>query len=62
MFNIKDDTNKQHKHDFSISVYVSRCPSTDCTDSYTGEPARRLSERVVDHGGRDTKMHIVRHC
>ena len=27
-FNIKDDTNKQHKHDL---VYFSRCPSTDCT-------------------------------
>ena len=58
-FNIKDDTNKQHKHDF---VYFSRCPSTDCTDSYTGETARRLSERVMDHAGTDTKSHIVRHC
>ena len=58
-FNIKDDTNKQHKHDL---VYFSRCPSTDCTDSYIGETARRLSERVMDHTGRDTKSHIVRHC
>ena len=58
-FNIKDDTNKQHKHDL---VYCSRCPSTDCTDSYIGETARRLSERVMDHAGRDTKSHIFRHC
>ena len=43
-FNIKDDTNKQHKHDL---VYFSRCPSTDCTDSYIGETARRLSEHVM---------------
>ena len=57
-FNIKDDTNKQHKHDL---VYFSRCPSTDCTDSYIGETARRVSERVMDHAGRDTKSHIVRH-
>ena len=55
-FNIKDDTNKQSKHDFS------RCPSTNCADSYIGKTARRLSERVVDHAGRDTKLHIVRHC
>ena len=57
-FNIKDDTNKQHKHDL---VYFSRCPSTDCTDSYIGETARSVSERVMDHAGRDTKSHIVRH-
>ena len=58
-FNIKDDTNKQHTHDL---VYFSRCPSTNCTDNYKGEGARRLSERVVDNAGRDTKSHIVRHC
>ena len=45
-FNIKDDTNKQQKS-----------PSTDCTDSYIGETAKRLSERVMDHAGRDTKLH-----
>ena len=28
-FNIKDDTNKQHKYDL---VYFSRCPFTTCTD------------------------------
>ena len=43
-FNIKDDTNKQHKHDL---VCFSRCPSTNCTDSYIGETARRLSEHVL---------------
>ena len=57
-FNIKDDTNKQHKHDL---VYFSRFSLTDCTDSYIGETARRLSERVMDHAGRDTKSRIVRH-
>ena len=57
-FNIKDDTNRQHKHDL---VYFSRCPSTDFTDIYIGETARRLSERVMDHAGRDTESHIVKH-
>ena len=58
-FNIKDYTNKQRKHD---SVYFSRCPSTTCSDSYRGQTAGHLCERVVDHAGRDTKLHIVRHC
>ena len=58
-FNIKDDTNKQHKHNL---VYFSRCPPTSCTDSYIGETVRRLSERVVDHDGRDMKSHIFSHC
>ena len=40
----------------------SRRLSTDCTDSYIRETARRLSERVMDHSGRDTDSHIVRHC
>ena len=54
-FNIKNDTNKQHKHDL---VYFSSCPSATFTDSYIGETARHLSERVVDHAGRDSKSHI----
>ena len=58
-FNIKDDTNKQHKHDL---VYFSRCRSMDCSNSYIGETVRHLSEDVMDHTGRDTKPHIVRHC
>ena len=57
--NIKDDTNKQPKHDL---VYFSRCSSMNCTDSYIGETARRLSERVMDHAGTDTKLSIARHC
>ena len=47
-FNIKDDANKQHKHNL---VYFSRCPPMSCTDSSIGETARRLSVRAVDHDG-----------
>ena len=39
-FNIKDDRNKQHKHDL---VCFSRCSSTDFTERYIGETTRRLS-------------------
>ena len=51
-FNIKNDTNKQHKHDL---VYFTSSPSRSCTDIYIGETARHLSERVVYHTGRNTK-------
>ena len=58
-FSIKDDANKQHAHDL---VHFGGCPSTTCTDSYIGETARGLPNRGVNHTGRDTKMHIIRHC
>ena len=32
------------------------------TKTYIGETAKRLSEGVMDHAGRDTKSHIIRHC
>ena len=57
-FNIKDETNKQHKHDL---VYLSSCPSSTCNNCYIGETGRRLSERVLDHSGKDTKSHVLRH-
>ena len=55
-FNIKDDTNKQHKPDL---FFFSRCPSTTCTDNYKEKTVRHLKESVVDYTGRDTKAHIV---
>ena len=55
-FNIKDDANKEHKHDL---VYYSRFPSTNCTDSNIEETVRRLGERVMDQAVRDTKSQIV---
>ena len=50
-FNIKDDANKEHKHDL---VYYSRFPSTNCTVSNIEETARRLGERAMDQAVRDT--------
>ena len=54
-FNINDDTNTQYKHDL---VYFSRCPSTNCSDSYMRETGRRLSERLVDHAGTRSRISI----
>ena len=30
--------------------------------NYTGETSRRVSERVLDHNGRDAKSHLVNHA
>ena len=57
-FNIKDETNEQHKDNL---VYLSSCPSSTCNDCYIGETGRRLSERVLNHSGKDTNSHFLRH-
>ena len=57
-FNIKDKTNKQHKHDL---VCLSSCPSSTCNDCYISEKGRRLSDRELDHSGKVTKSHFLRH-
>ena len=38
-----------------------RCSAENCSDDYIGESARRIIERVKDHGGRDTKSHVLKH-
>ena len=57
-FNIKDRTTFQHQHDI---VYRGKCPEIDCLDNYIGEASRRVSERIIDHNGRDRKSHLLRH-
>ena len=37
-----------------------KCSAENCLDDYTGESARRIIERVKDHGGRDTKSHVLK--
>ena len=57
-FNIEDQTTFQHQHDI---VYRGKCPEIDCIDNYIGEASRRVSERIIDHNGRDRKSHLLRH-
>ena len=38
-----------------------KCSTEDCSDGYTGKSARRIIERVIDHGGRDTKSHVLKY-
>ena len=37
------------------------CSAENCSDDYVGESARRIIERVKDHGERDTKSHVLKH-
>ena len=48
-------TKFEHKHDV---IYFGKCPEQNCTDNYLGESARRVSEGIIDHGGRDKKLHL----
>ena len=56
---IKDQTKFEHKHDI---IYLATCPEDNCSENYIGESGRRISERIIDHNGRDQKSHIFKHC
>ena len=37
------------------------CLLQTCENSYIGETARRIQERIKDHNGRDHKSHMLKH-
>ena len=43
-------------------MYNVKCQEKQCSEDYTEERARRLSERVLDHNSRDAKSHVVKHA
>ena len=49
-FQIKDQTKFEHKHDI---IYLGTCPQDNCSENYIGESGRQISERIIDHKGRD---------
>ena len=57
-FNIKDKTKFPHKHDL---VYHAKCAEESYNDDYIGKTAKRISEKVLDHSGRDKNSHILKH-
>ena len=57
-FQIKDTDNFEHKHDL---VYHGKCPAKKCNDNYVGETGRHISERIMDHNGRDVNSHLLKH-
>ena len=57
-FQIKDKTEFEHNNDV---VHFGTCPENNCSDNYVGESARRISERIIDHSGRDQNSHLLKH-
>ena len=47
-----------HKHDL---VYHAKCAEESCNNDYVSKMARCISERVLDHSGRDKHSHILKH-
>ena len=58
LFQTKDQTIFEHKHDI---IFHGKCPAENCVDDYTGGTALKVNERIVDHAGRDTNSHLLKH-
>ena len=52
--NIKNQTKLEHKHDYT---YLVECPENTRLETYLGETARRLNERIMEHAAKDNKSH-----
>ena len=37
------------------------CPANDCIDDYVGEAGRRITERIMDHNGRNVNFNSLKH-
>ena len=58
IFDIKDKTKLEHKHDL---IYLVKCPERTCSETYLGETARALNERIMEHAGKDNKLNMLKH-
>ena len=57
-FQLKDQTKKDHRHDV---VYYAKCPEKECTEGYTAETGKHLTEHVKHHSGKDLKSNLFKH-
>ena len=57
-FQIKDKTNKKHKHHL---IYYAKYPELSCTEDYLGESSHGIIEQTVDHTGKDKQSHLLKH-
>ena len=57
-FKIKDTVNFEHKHDL---VYHGKCPANNYNDDYVDETGRCISERIMDHRGRNVNSYLLKH-
>ena len=56
-FNIKDKTEFRHKHHL---VYHAKCTEESCNNDYSDKTARRISEKMLGHSGRDKNSHVLK--
>ena len=47
-----------NKHDL---VFHGKCPANNGNDDYLGKTGRRISERIMNHNGRDVNSHLFKH-
>ena len=57
-FQVKDRTLFSHNHDI---IYTCNCPENGCPDKYIGETAKRISEKVLEHTGKDINSHLYKY-
>ena len=57
-FKTKDKSKFEHQHDI---IYQVKCWQKIFQTTILGELAKRVIKRVKDHGGRDTKSHVLKH-
>ena len=43
-------------------LYCNECPVEQCNKNYIGETGRQISERIIDHAGRDSNSYVYKHC
>ena len=57
-FQIKDKTKMKHNHGIA---YYNECPEEQCNENLIGKTGRRISERIIDHAGRESKSYFYKH-
>ena len=57
-FNVKEKIDFEHNHDL---ISHTKCPEPTCIDDYVGESARRKTERIKHHNGRDHTSHVLKY-
>ena len=58
-FLIKEKTEMKYNHHIA---YYNECPDDQCNENYIDETGRGISERIIDHAGRDSKSYVYKHC
>ena len=57
-FKTEDQTRSEHRHGV---IYHVEHSEKSCREDYIVEAGTCIFESIKDHGGRDTKLHILKH-